>query len=148
MRTSIRKAWRSDLFANFAQFVYDDANPENPIGPRSTTTSQTGRFRGNQLIPNTDAFLLAWQLGARFNFPKTIYAQFAPTFYNYTGSGDSFNIHFRGGEPTLSNTVIFNLTWGYGWRSDDTLGTGGAHDIAINPLDRYQIFQADLNVKF
>jgi hypothetical protein len=48
----------------------------------------------------------------------------------------------------LSDAVIFNLTWGYGWRSDDTLGTGGAHDIAINPLDRYQIFQADLNVKF
>jgi len=258
-----------DVFANFAQFVYDDANPENPIGPRATTTSQTGRVRGNQLIPNTDAFLLAWQVGARFTFPKTLYVQIAPTIYNYTGSGDSFNIHFRGGEETLSNTasmatnqtginsllvfdapmevgwkigelpmrifgdfavnlegderakaalhpgkgdqryayqigagigqlktkhdwqieafwqhseqysldpnlvdsdifdgrvnmegavvragyalsdaVIFNLTWGYGWRSDDTLGTGGAHDIAINPLDQYQIFQADLNVKF
>ena len=258
-----------DVFANFAQFVYDDANPENPIGPRATTTSQTGRVRGNQLIPNTDAFLLAWQVGARFTFPKTLYAQIAPTFYNYTGSGDSFNIHFRGGENTLSNTasmatnqtgvnsllvfdapmeigwkigelpmrifgdfavnleaderakaalhpgkgdqryayqigagigqlkvkhdwqleafwqhteqysldpnlvdsdifdgrvnmegavvragyalsdaVIFNLTWGYSWRSDNSLGTGGAHDIAINPLDQYQIFQADLNVKF
>src|SRR5437016_148294 len=258
-----------DVFANFAQFVYDDANPENPIGPRATTTSQTGRVRGNQLIPNTDALLLAWQMGARFTFPKTLYAQIAPTFYNYTGTGDSFNIHFRGGENTLSNTasmntnqtginsllvfdmpmevgwklgelpmrifgdfavnlegderakaalhpdkgdqryayqigvgvgqlktkhdwqidafwqhteqysldpnlvdsdifdgrvnmegvvvragyalsdaVIFNLTWGYGWRSDTDLGTGGAHDIAINPLDQYQIFQADLNVKF
>src|SRR5438270_221001 len=258
-----------DVFANFAQFVYDDANPENPIGPRATTTSQTGRVRGNQLIPNTDAFLLAWQVGARFTFPKTLYVQIAPTIYNYTGSGDSFNIHFRGGEETLSNTasmatnqtginsllvfdapmevgwkigelpmrifgdfavnlegderakaalhpgkgdqryayqigagigqlkvkhdwqieafwqhseqysldpnlvdsdifdgrvnmegavvragyalsdaIIFNLTWGYGWRSDNSLGTGGAHDIAINPLDQYQIFQADLNVKF
>jgi hypothetical protein len=258
-----------DVFANFAQFVYDDANPENPIGPRSTTTGQTGRVRGNQLIPNTDAFLLAWQVGARFTFPKSIYAQLAPTLYNYTGTGDSFNIHFRGGENFLSNSasmatnqtginsllvfdmpmevgwkigelpmrifgdfavnlegderakaalhpgkgdqryayqigagigqlkvkhdwqleafwqhseqysldpnlvdsdifdgrvnmegavvragyalsdaVIFNLTWAYGWRSDDTLGTGGAHDIAINPLDQYQLFQADLNVKF
>jgi len=258
-----------EVFANFAQFVYDDANPENPIGPRSTTTGQTGRVRGNQLIPNTDAFLLAWQVGARFTFPKSIYAQLAPTLYNYTGTGDSFNIHFRGGETFLSNSasmatnqtginsllvfdmpmevgwkigelpmrifgdfavnlegderakaalhpgkgdqryayqigagigqlkvkhdwqieafwqhteqysldpnlvdsdifdgrvnmegavvragyalsdaVIFNLTWGYGWRSDDTLGTGGAHDIAINPLDQYQLFQADLNVKF
>src|SRR6267378_1603128 len=258
-----------DVFANFAQFVYDDANPENPLGHRATTTSQTGRVRGNQLIPNTDAFLLAWQMGARFTFPKTLYAQIAPTFYNYTGTEDSFNLHFRGGEETLTNAtsmatnqtgvnsllvfdmpmevgwklgelpmrifgdfavnlegdarakaalhpgkgdqryayqigagigqlkvkhdwqieafwqhteqysldpnlvdsdifdgrvnmegavvragyalsdaVIFNLTWGYGWRSDDTLGTGGAHDIAINPLDQYQIFQADLNVKF
>src|SRR5436853_530194 len=90
-----------DVFANFAQFVYDDANPENPIGPRSTTTGQTGRVRGNQLIPNTDAFLLAWQVGARVTFPKTIYAQFAPTFYNYTGRGDSFHISYRGLEPTL-----------------------------------------------
>src|SRR5205085_5784164 len=258
-----------DLFANLAQFVYDDANPENPIGPRSTTTGQTGRIRGNQLIPNTDAFLLAWQVGARVTFPKNIYAQLAPTLYNYTGTGDSFNIHFRGGENFLSNTasmatnqtginsllvfdtpmeigwklgelpmrifgdfavnleanerakaalhpekgdqryayqvgigvgqlkvkkdwqldvfwqhqeqysldpnlvdsdifdgrvnvegvaaragymlsdaVSFNLTWAYGWRIDEDLGTGGAHDIAVNPLDQYQIFQADLNVKF
>lgn len=258
-----------DVFANFAQFVYDDANPENPIGPRSTTTGQTGRVRDNQLIPNTDAFLLAWQVGARFTFPKNIYAQLAPTLYNYTGSADSFNIHFRGGENFLSNTasmatnqtginsllifdlpmeigwklgelpmrifgdfavnldgddrataalhpdkgdqryayqvgvgvgqlkakrdwqlevfwqhqeqysldpnlvdsdifdgrvnvegvaaragymlsdaVSFNLTWAYGWRIDDALGTGGAHDIAVNPMDEYQIFQADLNVKF
>jgi hypothetical protein len=250
-----------DLFASFAQFVYDDANPENPIGPRSTL--------GGKLVPNTDAWLLAWQVGARFNFPKTFYAQLAPTLYNYTGAGDSFNGFFRGGDPTLSNTasmalnqtginsllvfdmpveigwklgelpmrifgdfavnlegderaaaalhpdkgdqryayqiglgigqlkakhdwqidafwqhseqysldpnlvdsdifdgrvnmegvavragyalsdaVIFNLTWAYGWRSDNALGTGGAHDIAVNPLDQYQIFQADLNVRF
>ena len=28
-----------DVFANFAQFVYDDENPENPIGPNPTTTA-------------------------------------------------------------------------------------------------------------
>jgi len=31
---------------------------------------------------------------------------------------------------------------------DESLGTGGTGDIAINPLNKYQIFQADLNVKF
>jgi Putative porin len=250
-----------DLFANFAQFVYDDSNPENPLGVRAVS--------GGRLVPNTDAWLLAWQVGARFNFPKTIYAQVAPTLYNYTGNGDTFNVHFRGGEDNLSNTaslatnqtginsllifdvpweigwklgelpmrifgdfavnfngddraeaalhptkgdqryayqvglgigqlkakrdwqinvfwqhteqysldpnlvdsdlfdsrvnmqgiavqagymlsdaVAFNLTYGYGSRSDTTLGTGGTGDIGINPLDRYQIFQADLNVKF
>ena len=55
-----------DLFANFAQFVYDDANPENPLGARATTTANNG---SNQLVPNTDAFLCAWQVGAKFNFP-------------------------------------------------------------------------------
>src|SRR5262249_17487126 len=28
-----------DVFANFAQFVYDDENPENPIGPDPTLPS-------------------------------------------------------------------------------------------------------------
>jgi hypothetical protein len=246
-----------DVFANFAQYVYDDSNPENPIGPRP------------EGVPNTDAFLLAWQVGAKVNFPKNFYVQIAPTVYNYTGNGDTFNKHFIGGDKTLTNSdslatnqtginsllvldvpmeigwkigelpvrifgdfavnldgddraaaaghpdkgdqryayqigagigqmkekgnwqlsafwqhteqysldpnlvdsdlfdsrvnmegvgvtagymlsgaVFFNLTYGYGWRSDSSLGTGGGGDIAINPLDQYQIFQADLNVKF
>ena len=250
-----------DVFANFAQFVYDEANPENPIGSRTSV--------GGRLVPNTDAWLLAWQVGARFNFPKTLYAQIAPTLYNYTGAGDSFNAFFQGGDPTLTNTssmnqnqtginsllvfdipaeigwklgelpmrlfadfavnleadnralaaghptkgdqryayqvgvgigqlkakkdwqinvfwqhteqysldpnlvdsdvfdsrvnmegvavqsgyalsdaVAINLTYAYGWRSDNSLGTGGIGDIGINPLDKYQLFQADLNVKF
>jgi putative porin len=250
-----------DVFATFAQFVYDDANPENPIGARPTV--------GGRLVPNTDAWLLAWQVGARFNFPKNLYAQIAPTVYNYTGAGDNFNTFYRGGDvgvtnstsmgfnqvgvnsllifdvpveigwrvgelpmrlfadfavnldagdraaaalhPTkddqryayqigigigqlkarkdwqvnvfwqhteqyaldpnlvdsdifdsrvnmegvavqagyaLSDAVTFNLTYAHGWRSDDTLGTGGTGDIAVNPLDQYNIFQADLNVKF
>jgi hypothetical protein len=246
-----------DVFANFAQFVYDDENPENPIGPRPTTTGNGG----TQLIPNTDAFLLAWQVGARFTFPKNIYFQVAPTLYNYTGNGDNFNIHFQGdststnqtginsllvldvpaeigwkigelpmrifgdfavnfeaddrasaaGHPgsggqryayeiglgvgqlkakhdweirawwqhtdqysldpnlvdsdifdsrinmegvavkagyALADAITFNLTWAYGWRSNSLFGTGGVGDIPINPLDEYQIFQADLNVKF
>src|SRR5947207_11604146 len=28
-----------DVFANFAQFVYDDSNPENPLGLRATTNA-------------------------------------------------------------------------------------------------------------
>ena len=254
-----------DVFANFAQFVYDDANPENPLGARSTTTANGSK----QLVPNTDAFLLAWQVGARFNFPKSFYFQLAPTLYNYTGNGDTFNIHYQGGDPNLTNAeslaqnqtginsllvfdlpgefgwklwgvpmrvfgdfavnfeaddranaaghpgkgsdryayqiglgigqlkkkhdwqleawwqhqeqyaldpnlidsdlfdqqlnlqgvavragymladaVVFNLTYAYAWQIDDALGTGGNGDIAINPLNQYQIFQADLSFKF
>ena len=247
-----------DLFANFGQFVYDDANPENPIGPRPTTTQPvTGE---TQLVPNHDAFLLGWQVGAKADFPHLFYAQLAPTLYNYTGNGDTFNIHFSGdpggnqtginsllvfdmpgeigwklgkipmrvfgdfavnfdaderaraaGHPDngddryayeigagigqlkkkhdweisawwqhtdqyaldpnlvdsdlfdsrvnlegvavragymLADAIVLNLSWGYAWRADDALGTGGAGDIGINPLDKYQIFQADLSVKF
>ena len=89
-----------DVFANFAQFVYDDTNPENPLGARATTTANGG----TQLVPNTDAFLLAWQIGAKFNFPHNFYFQLAPTLYNYTGNGDTFNIHYQGGDPHLTNS--------------------------------------------
>src|SRR5205807_3335904 len=99
--------------------------PENPLGRRATTTGNGG----TQLIPNTDAFLLAWQVGAKFTFPKTLYAQIAPTVYNYAGNGDSFNIHYQGGDPTKTNAVssaqnqtginsllVFDLPWEVGWK--------------------------------
>jgi hypothetical protein len=250
-----------DLFVNLGQFVYDDVNPENPLGPRSVT--------GGRLNPNSDNWLLAWQMGARLNFPNNLYFQVAPVFYSYTGNGDSFNAFYVGGLQGVTNTVstatnqvginslqiletpwefgfkigempcrifgdfavnfdaddraaaagqpqagdqryayqigagigqlkakhdwqlqafwqhteqfaldpnlvdsdffdsrvnmegvvvqggyaitdavTFNLSYGYGRRSDKSLGTGGVGDIGINPLDKYQIFQADLNVKF
>src|SRR6059058_4463197 len=96
-----------EVFANFAQFVYDDSNPENPLGARGRVKAADGAstHQTGQLIPNTDAFLLAWQVGAKFTFPNSLYAQIAPAFYNYTGNGDSFNIHYQGGDPKLSNTA-------------------------------------------
>ena len=116
-----------DIFVNLAQFIYDDANPENPLGPRPTT-SQPGQH-GVQLIPNSDAFLMAWQAGARVTFPKGIFFQAAPTIYNYTGNGDSFNIHYQGGDPTLTNAtslaqnqiginslLVFDMPMELGWK--------------------------------
>ncbi len=115
-----------DLFANFAQFVYDDANPENPLGARATT----GANGGIQLVPNTDAFLCAWQIGARLNFPHNFYFQLAPTLYNYTGNGDTFNVHYQGGDPHLTNAdslaenqtginslLVFELPAEFGWKA-------------------------------
>jgi hypothetical protein len=247
-----------NLFANFGQFVYNDANPENPIGPQKTITQPIGGE--TQQVPNHDAFLLGWQLGAKLEFPRICYFQFAPTLYNYTGNGDSFNIHFSGDpggnqnginsllvfdvptefgwklwkipmkifgdfatnfdanaraeaaghpggggeryayqigygigqlkkkrdwevkvwwqhseqfalDPNLVDSDIFdsrvnmegvavkagylladaislNLTYSYGWRTNGNYGTGGVGDIPINPEDQYQLFQADMSVKF
>jgi len=96
-----------DLFVNFAQFIYDDANPENPLGLRARNSAGAGAatHQTGQLIPNTDAFLLAWQAGARVTFPKNIFLQIAPTIYNYTGNGDTFNIHYQGGSPFVTNAA-------------------------------------------
>jgi hypothetical protein len=251
-----------DVFANFAQFIYDDQNPEDPVGPRPVVNGR--------LVPDIDAYMLAWQIGARVNFTKDMYLQVAPTLYNYTGNGDTFNVHFVGdpsfmvgnttvatnqtginsllvldipaefdwkigeipmrifsdfavnfegddrataaGHPdkgdqryayqigigigkikqkhdwqleafyqhveqfavdpnlvdsdlydsrvnmegfavrggfALSDAVVFNLTYGYGEQLDGDLGTGGTGDaFTLNPLKKYQIFQADMNVKF
>src|SRR6266403_2529688 len=248
-----------DVFANFAQFVYDDSNPSNPIGtPPTQTQPTTGQ---TQQIPLANAFLLGWQVGARFDFPKKFYFQLAPALYNYTGNGKDFSVFFSGdpggnqtginsllvfdipaeigwkvgkipmrifgdfatnfeaddraeaaGHPDkggdryayeiglgdgqlkkkhewqieawwqhqdqyaldpnlvdsdlfnstvnlegvavragymLADAVVLNLTWAYAWRIDDSIGTGGIGDnISINPVDQYQIFQADLSFKF
>lgn len=111
-----------DVFANFAQFLYDDSNPENPLGARG--------FTNNRLTPNTDAFMLAWQLGAKINFTKDIYLQAAPTLYNYTGNGDSFNVPFVG-DPAFRNAnnvvvtpnqtginslLVFDMPAEFGWK--------------------------------
>jgi hypothetical protein len=252
-----------DLFANFGQFVYDDTNPENPVGP-----SPSG-------VPKTDALLLGWQVGMKVNFPHDFYFQIAPTIYNYTGTGDSFNSHFVGDpsfkvtdpvtgvvttvvpnqtgvnnllvldvpaevgwkvgelpmrvfgefahnfsgddrasaaghsdktddvnayqiglgvgklkdkgswelrgywqhvdqfalDPNLvdsdafdsrvnlqglvftfgyaiTDAVTANLTYAHAWQIDSDLGTGGVGDLGINPVDDYNLFQADLSFKF
>jgi hypothetical protein len=114
-----------DIFVNLAQFIYDDSNPENPLGPRATTTANGG----HQLVPNTDAFLMAWQAGAKVTFPKGIFFQVAPTLYNYTGNGDSFNVHYQGGDPNLTNAaslaqnqtginslLVFDMPMELGWK--------------------------------
>ena len=121
-----------DLFVNFAQFIYDDSNPENPLGPRARVSSAVGGPTGQtgDLVPNTDAFLLAWQAGARVTLPKyNLFLQIAPTIYNYTGNGDTFNIHYQGGSPFVTNAVslaqnqtginsllVFDMPWEIGWK--------------------------------
>lgn len=67
-----------DYFATFAQFLYDDVNPENQFG--------WGAIRN-------DSFLLAWQLGAKVKFNKSTAFQIAPAVYNYAGLGDYDSIY-------------------------------------------------------
>ena len=122
-----------DLFANFGQFVYDDTNPENPIGP-----SPDG-------VPNIDAYLLAWQVGAKVNFPHNYYLQIAPTIYNYTGNGDTFNIDFVG-DPTfidaagnkvtpnqtgINDLLVLEVPIEFGWK--DRRAADESHSV-ISPI--------------
>jgi cell division protein FtsB len=115
-----------DLFANLAQFVYDGTPTANPLGPRPTHTQVGG---DTQLVPNTNAFMLAWQVGAKVTFPKGIFLQLAPTIYNYTGNGAAFDTHYQGGDPALTNAnslaqnqtginslLVFDMPMELGWK--------------------------------
>src|SRR4029453_14544130 len=94
-------------------------------GPRPTTHANGG----TQLIPNTDAFMLAWQAGARLTFPNSVYRQLAPPPFKHPGNGEPFNVPFVGGNPNLSNTasmatnqtginslLVFDLPAEVGWK--------------------------------
>jgi hypothetical protein len=70
--------------------VYDEANPDNPLGGASVT----------------DAFLFGQQVGARFKVTPDISLQLAPTLYAYSGGGDSFNSTFVG--TTAANSTGIN----------------------------------------
>ena len=47
-----------------------------------------------------------------------------------------------------SDAVTANRTYAHGWQIDHALGTGGVGDLGINPVDDYNLFQADLSFKF
>ena len=62
--------------------------------------------------------MLAWQVGARLTFPNNVYVQLAPTIYNYTGNGDTFNKHFPGRiSPERQSGVAIKLALTACWFS-------------------------------
>ena len=63
-----------DLFADFGQFDYQNVNPAHQS-------------------PSSDAFILAWQLGANVNIAKDMAFKIAPVVYNYTGRGSSAGVN-------------------------------------------------------
>jgi hypothetical protein len=128
--TKTSEPWKLkvDRFREFAQFVYDDVNPENPVGaPRKRPMATRANYRR----------MAASVAGRReVHFSNNLYAQIAPTLYNYTGNGDTFNGHFVGGNPALSNSASLATTNGVStafwfsicrWRSVGKSGTPGPH---------------------
>ena len=129
-----------DVFANFGQFVYDDQNPENPIGPNP--------IAGGREVPENDAYMFGYQVGAKFNFPNKMYFQLAPTFYHYSGYGNDFNALFSG-DPSFRNTAtppvtvarnqtginslaVFNMPAEFGFTFGESLPFRIFTDFAVN----------------
>ena len=110
-----------EVFANFGQFLYDDQNPENPIGRQPVS--------GGRRVPENDAFLIGYQGGAKYNFTKDISLHVAPTIYHYTGYGNDFNTlydgdpNFRVGTTTtvpnqtgINSLLVFNMPAEFGFK--------------------------------
>jgi hypothetical protein len=97
-----------DLFATLGQFLYQDVNPDKPIPP----------FFGSLAGNGSDAFMLAWQVGANVKLNKDMALKVAPTFYNYTGTGQKagvFDTTFVGeGLGNGSNYAFDPATGRYG----------------------------------
>src|SRR5206468_8423200 len=55
-----------DVFANFGQFVYDDSNPSNPIGPIPTTTQPIDGE--TQQVLTANASMLSGQVRPKLEF--------------------------------------------------------------------------------
>jgi Putative porin len=90
-----------DLFANFAQYVYDDAGFENAYNTGNGTAS-------SPLVEtpdNTSNWMLGFQIGGKVNFTPTTYFTIAPTYYCYTEGGSFSNTGFFNGDSPL---VIVN----------------------------------------
>lgn len=84
------KMGQVELFATFGQYVYDDANPDNPFGAGGVS----------------DVFLFMQQVGARFQATPRVSAEVAPVLHVYSGQGDSYRGSFVG--TTAANTASIN----------------------------------------
>lgn len=73
------KLGQAEVFANFAQFFYEDVNPT-----RSTALLVPTLPSGSD---RPAPWLFAWQIGANYHINDDIAAKAAATLYNYTGTG-------------------------------------------------------------
>ncbi|MCS7089890.1 MAG: putative porin [Verrucomicrobiota bacterium] len=88
----LRYKWGSwEVALTFGQFLYDDANPDNPFG--------TGPG-------DADAYLFVQQVAVRYGFNRHCSASVAPLLHVYTGAGDSYGGPFGG--STRANSLGIN----------------------------------------
>jgi hypothetical protein len=109
-----------DLYANLAQFLYEDV-----------WTNYFNSPSGTQTPDQSDTWMLCWQVGARLNFNKDTFLQASPTIYNYFGTGNVLGGKFNGDGPS----VILNS------QAVPTL-------VTFNQVGTDHLFIGDLPVEF
>ena len=109
-----------EWFATLGQFLYDDANPDNPFGGGPSWA---------------DAFLFGQQVGARWTPHKDWKITVAPLLTLYSGAGDSFRTPFTGLTPAgtagINDLAMLELPVELAW-SGWTVPVRVFGDFAVN----------------
>ena len=126
-----------DVFATFGQFLYTDTDPDRAVAPYMLNSP------GASGTNTSDAFLLAWQVGANVHLNKDMSFKLAPTLYSYTRTGQNagFPGPFvgEGNAPFDRNSVPIP-----GWNNPDTTTTG----INQSGINNLLIFQTPAEFNF
>jgi hypothetical protein len=123
----------ADLFANLAQFIYQDTSP-NEASP--------GYFSGLPYTSSSTTFLLAWQAGVNYRFTTNLTAKIAPVLYSYTSHGvnnttasdtPGFNGTFigQGLKPVSATAPIASSGYSSGFYSGFAANQTGLNDLLI-----------------
>jgi hypothetical protein len=107
-----------EVFATFGQFLYQDVNPTD-VSAGLVQTLPEGQ-------ESFSSFLLAWQLGAKYEVTPAVTAQAAATLYNYTGVGQNNSQRI----PPVPGQPPGIVTPGF---SDTFVGEGSTVNAALTP---------------
>lgn len=139
-----------DYFVTLSQYVYQDTTPANSDEVQGGSTAA---FLGD--FSDTDAYLLAWQVGGTYHLDTNISFKVAPVFYTYVGHGNQ-NSGFYGpfvGQGingftfnTNTTTSSSTLPGGSGVTSGPGVTTSSYNQTGINDLSILE-FPMELNFK-
>jgi hypothetical protein len=119
---------QADFFANFAQFVYQDTNP-NEASPGYFGLNSANFYTGN----SDSAFLLAFQGGLTYHLTEDISFKTGPDLYYYRGAGADTTQTTTSSSPGFSDVYV-----GQGARNGSAAAAWSGY-----PLGAYQGFNSD-----
>ena len=147
---------QAQFFANFAQFIYSDFNPNSASAGLGVNGGQPGLGQQTDNI-----FMLAWQGGVNYQFTPNITGKIGATIYNYIGlrqstqsSFDALSPYF--GDPYIGEGEFFATAQNGIAPGNSGFGTGssvignGSLNYPFNQvgLDNLQVIEVPVDVEF
>ena len=114
-----------ELFGNFVQALYADSTIDNSVAATA----------GNNY---SDVYMLAEQVGAKFNFTKDLYVKAAPTVFTYTGtrtaSSETWNSAVNGASSATNQPANFGGPFNGDISDTQSFNGWAGNNSAINNL--------------